>query len=93
MEEIARIEHFFLQKQNELINQFILLQDKFRIKADLYENEKQDKQKKKQKKEQEALQDPAVKRQNLQNILSLGTPNRGGTPNRFSENLLSQSGR
>lgn len=89
MEEIARIEHFFLQKQNELINQFILLQDKFRIKADLYENEKQDKQKKKQKKEQEALQDPAFKRQNLQNILSLGTPNRSGTPNRFSESLLS----
>ena len=34
LEEIERIEHFFQSKQEELINDFIHLQDKFRMKTD-----------------------------------------------------------
>lgn len=80
LEEINRIEQFFLQKQNDLINQFILLQDKFRIKAELYENEKQEKKAKKDKKEKQALEQPEAKKQQLQEILNYGQ-------NRLSERL------
>ena len=72
LEEINRIEQFFLQKQNDLINQFILLQDKFRIKAELYENEKQEKKAKREKKEKQALEHPEEKKQQLQEILNYG---------------------
>ena len=37
LEEINRIENFFLTKQDALINEFIALQDKFRIKTDIHE--------------------------------------------------------
>ena len=37
MEEINRIDNFFMTKQDALINEFISLQDKFRIKTDLHE--------------------------------------------------------
>ena len=37
MEEINRIDSFFTTKQDALINEFISLQDKFRIKTDLHE--------------------------------------------------------
>ena len=37
MEEINRIDNFFTTKQDALINEFISLQDKFRIKTDLHE--------------------------------------------------------
>lgn len=40
LNEVERIEQFFIAKQNDLINQFILLQDKFRIQAEMYEDEK-----------------------------------------------------
>lgn len=40
LNEVDRIEQFFIAKQNDLINQFILLQDKFRIQAEMYEDEK-----------------------------------------------------
>ena len=36
LEEIERIEFFFKSKQEELINEFIHLQDKFRMKTDHY---------------------------------------------------------
>lgn len=37
LDEIQRVETFFLTKLSELINQFILMQDKFRLKSELYE--------------------------------------------------------
>ena len=40
LEEINRIEGFFINKQDDLINEFIALQDKFRIKTDFHEQEK-----------------------------------------------------
>lgn len=39
LDEIYRIEDFFKSKQTELINQFIGLQDKFRIKTDHFEHD------------------------------------------------------
>ena len=41
LEEINRIENFFLTKQDALINEFIALQDKFRIKTDIHEQEQE----------------------------------------------------
>jgi hypothetical protein len=38
------------------------LQDKFRIKAELYENEKQEKKAKREKKEKQALEHPEEKK-------------------------------
>ena len=35
MEEVDRIQRFFTNKENALINDFISLQDKFRIRTDL----------------------------------------------------------
>ena len=37
LEEIDRIEEFFVTKQDDLINEFIAFQDKFRIKTDFHE--------------------------------------------------------
>jgi len=37
LDEVYRVDDFFKGKQNELINTFIGLQDKFRIKTDLHE--------------------------------------------------------
>ena len=56
-------------KLNELINQFILMQDKFRLKAELYETEKQEKEAKRLKKEQEKNVPIQDKKQQLQSIL------------------------
>ena len=39
MEEVERIQKFFTIKQDSLINEFISLQDKFRIRTDLHEQE------------------------------------------------------
>lgn len=93
LEEINRIEHFFLQKQNDLINQFILLQDKFRIKAELYENEKQEKKAKKERKEKQALEQPEDKKQQLQEILNYGQSRLSErlTPNRAKDINFSNS--
>lgn len=41
LDEVQRVETFFLAKIEELINQFILMQDKFRLKGELYEEKKQ----------------------------------------------------
>lgn len=37
LDEVYRIDDFFKSKQNELINNFIGLQDKFRIRTEKYE--------------------------------------------------------
>ena len=37
LDEIYRIDDFFKKKQTELINSFIVLQDKFRIRTEKYE--------------------------------------------------------
>ena len=37
LDEVYRIDDFFKSKQNELINNFINLQDKFRIRTEKYE--------------------------------------------------------
>ena len=49
-----------------------MLQDKFRIKAELYENEKQEKKAKKERKEKQALEQPEDKKQQMQEILNYG---------------------
>lgn len=53
LDEINRVETFFLTKIEELVNQFILMQDKFRLKSELYETEKTAKKQKELKKLQE----------------------------------------
>ncbi len=40
LDEINRVETFFQSKIEELVNQFILMQDKFRLKSELYETDK-----------------------------------------------------
>lgn len=53
MAEMARIEAFFLSKQNQLIDEFIALQEKFRMKTALAEEQRladEEKAKKKQSK-------------------------------------------
>ena len=35
-DEINRVENFFMSKLKELVEHFILMQDQFRVKADLY---------------------------------------------------------
>ena len=49
--EIQQVESFFSSKLDELISQFIQLQDNFRIKADMFEDDKLEKEKKKKLKE------------------------------------------
>ena len=44
--EMERVEDFFKMKQDGLINEFIALQDKFRIKTDVQEQEKEKDKKK-----------------------------------------------
>ena len=39
--EIERIDNFFISKRDELIDEFILLQDKFRIKTDAHMREQE----------------------------------------------------
>lgn len=51
LDEIERIEHFFTSKLDELVNHFIKMQDKFRLKSEFYETAETEKQKKKAKKE------------------------------------------
>jgi len=53
--EMTQVESFFVNKLEDLISQFIQLQDKFRIKADRYEDEKANKDSKKAKKESQPL--------------------------------------
>lgn len=50
LEEIQRVESFFGMKMDMLVDEFILMQDKFRLKSELYETEQEVKKKKKQKK-------------------------------------------
>jgi cell shape-determining protein MreC len=54
-DEVARVESFFNDKLEELIDSFILMQDRFRLKAELYLSEKDEKELKKKKKKE--LQD------------------------------------
>jgi hypothetical protein len=53
LDEINRVESFFNAKLEELINQFILMQDKFRLKSELYETEKSAKKQKELKKQKQ----------------------------------------
>jgi hypothetical protein len=39
LDEISRVESFFEKKLESLITEFILMQDKFRLKSELYETE------------------------------------------------------
>ena len=57
LEEMNKIENFFVKKQDELINEFIGLQDKFRIKTDVHEQEKQKERDKKEKKDKKKKKD------------------------------------
>ena len=52
LEEIERIEKFFQSKQYELIDQFINLQDKFRMKTDQHLQQQQQDLEKKRKERQ-----------------------------------------
>ena len=48
--EVERIDKFFCTKRDVLIDEFILLQDKFRIKTDIHEQDRQKALKKQKKK-------------------------------------------
>lgn len=68
LDEINRVESFFTAKLEELINQFILMQDKFRLKSELYETEKSAK-KQKELKKQKQLTNNEDQKQALFNII------------------------
>ena len=48
--EVERIDKFFCTKRDVLIDEFILLQDKFRIKTDIHEQDRKKAEKKQKKK-------------------------------------------
>ena len=55
--EADRIETFFLIKLEDLINEFIQLQENFRVRADIYEEKDKKKEGKKDKKEKKDKKD------------------------------------
>jgi hypothetical protein len=56
------VESFFGMKMDMLVDEFILMQDKFRLKSELYETEQEVKKKKKQKKLEEVADPEESKR-------------------------------
>lgn len=52
LDEISRVETFFVNKLDTLVDEFILMQDKFRLKSELYETEQLIKLKKELKKKE-----------------------------------------